>query len=203
MIRRREEGEQEDMDPRRERLHVLREHPPHRPVSGTAGPGGSASSNGMSEEERRLIARVQAGFPLVEEPYRQIGADLGLEEEQVIDMLGRLLAQGKIRRIGVVPNHYALGIHANGMVVWDVPDERVREVGQRMGARPEVTHCYQRPRHLPDWPYNLFCMVHGHSRAEVLALVERIAADLDLTEAPHQALFSTRMLKKSGVRLVE
>ncbi|MCL4533888.1 MAG: Lrp/AsnC family transcriptional regulator [Bacteroidetes bacterium] len=157
----------------------------------------------MNDVERRLIARVQGGFPLVEEPYCQIADDLGVTEEQVIGLLRRMLAEGKIRRIGVVPNHYALGIRANGMAVWDVPDEQVSAVGQRMGARPEVSHCYQRPRHLPDWPYNLFCMVHGRSREEVLATVEDIAADLGIADVPRRVLFSTRMLKKSGVRLVE
>lgn len=157
----------------------------------------------MNDIERRLIARVQSGLPLVEEPYRQVADDLGLTEEEVIEMLRRMLDEGKIRRIGVVPNHYALGIRANGMCVWDVPDDRVSAVGQRMGARPEVSHCYRRPRHDPDWPYNLFCMVHGRSRDEVLAIVEDIAADLDIADVPHRVLFSTRMLKKSGVRLVD
>ncbi len=168
----------------------------------TAGNPEPEAGQGMSGDERRLVARVQAGFPLVEQPYRQIAAELGVEEAQVIEMLRRLLAEGKIRRIGVVPNHYALGIRANGMVVWDVPDDRVGEVGRRMGARTEVSHCYQRPRHLPDWPYNLFCMVHGRSREEVLGLVDRIVEDLGLQEVPHRSLFSTQMLKKSGVRLV-
>ena len=157
----------------------------------------------MNDDERRLIAQVQTGFPLVEEPYRQIAEEMGVSERRVIEMLRQMLEEGKIRRIGVVPNHYALGIRANGMVVWDVPDDQVSAIGRRMGARPEVSHCYQRPRHLPDWPYNLFCMVHGRTRKEVLAIVEDIAADLDIAGVPRKVLFSTRMLKKSGVRLVE
>ncbi len=167
--------------------------------------GNEASQAGlsrMSQEERRFIARVQAGFPLVEEPYRQIAEELGMTEPQVIDMLERLLTEGKIRRIGIVPNHWALGIRANGMCVWDVPDEQVSEIGRQIGARPEVSHCYRRPRHLPSWPYNLFCMIHGRTREEVLALVEGLAADLGLQKVPRQVLFSTRLLKKSGVRLI-
>jgi siroheme decarboxylase len=157
----------------------------------------------MTEEERRLIQRVQAGLPLVEEPYAQVAAGLGMTEQQVIDLLAQMLAEGKIRRIGVVPNHYALGIRANGMVVWDIPDDRVQEIGRQIGARPEVSHCYRRPRFLPDWPYSLFCMVHSRTKPEVLAQVERIVADLGLQSIPHQVLFSTHLLKKSGVRLVE
>jgi siroheme decarboxylase len=157
----------------------------------------------MTDDERRLIRRVQAGLPLVEQPYAQVAAELGMAEQEVIDLLARMLGEGKIRRIGIVPHHYALGIRANGMVVWDIPENQVQEAGRRMGARPEVSHCYRRPRRLPDWPYNLFCMVHGRNQSDVLAEVERIAVDCGLQSAPHKVLFSSRLLKKSGVRLFE
>jgi DNA-binding Lrp family transcriptional regulator len=157
----------------------------------------------MTEIERRLVRVVQGGLPLVENPYDSIGEELGLTGQQVIELLQQMFDDGKIRRIGLVPNHYALGIRANGMVVWDIPDEQVQDIGRRMGSFPEVTHCYRRPRRLPEWPYNLFCMVHGHHHSQVLAEVERIASALGLQSAPRQVIFSTRLLKKSGVRLVE
>ncbi len=112
-----------------------------------------------------------------------------------------MLAEGKIKRLGAVPNHYALGIRANGMAAWDVPDDRVSDVGTRLGQVPEVTHCYRRPRHPPAWPYNLFAMVHGYTKEEVLTTVERIARELGIADLPHDVLFSTRLLKKRGTRV--
>ena len=106
-----------------------------------------------------------------------------------------------IRRIGAVPNHYALGYRANGMSVWDVPDERVGELGPQVGALDFVTHCYRRPRHAPLWPYNLFAMVHGLSREEVAGKVAKIAELLGPADRGHEVLYSTRILKKTGLRL--
>jgi DNA-binding Lrp family transcriptional regulator len=154
-----------------------------------------------TEEERRLLLAIQDGLPLVPEPYRKVAERLGMTEERVMELVRSMLTEGKIRRMGAVPNHYALGIRANGMAVWDVPDDRVSELGPRLGQMPEVTHCYRRPRHPPDWPYNLFAMIHGYTREEVLAAVERIAHELGLDQYPHDVVFSTRLLKKRGTRL--
>ena len=102
-----------------------------------------------------------------------------------------------------VPNHYALGITANGMAVWDVPDESRQRAGARLAARAEVTHCYQRPRRLPEWRYNLYAMVHGRSREEVLATVDEMAGEAGLSGFPHELLFSVRQFRKRGARLRE
>ena len=112
-----------------------------------------------------------------------------------------MLDSGIIRRIGAVPNHYAIGWTANGMTVWDVVDERVDELGARVGALDFVTHCYRRPRALPDWPYNLFAMVHGASRMEVTEKAAEIAALLGSNCRASEVLFSTRILKKTGLRI--
>ena len=151
--------------------------------------------------ELKLIIAVQDGLPLVEEPYRAVAEAIGAKEQDVIALLQRMMDEGKIRRIGAVPNHWALGITANGLAVWDVPDERVVEVGKRLGQQPEVSHCYCRERQLPAWRYNIFAMTHGRSREEVLAAIARIGQDLGIADCPHQVLFSTRMRKKTGVRL--
>ena len=151
--------------------------------------------------DRRIVAATQAGLPLVREPYRAIAEKLGLDQAEVIARLKRLLGEGAIRRIGAIPNHYALGFTANGMSVWDVADEAVAEIGAKIGALEEVTHCYERPRHLPLWPYNLFAMVHGHTRDEVRAKVERIARLIGPAARSHDVLFSTRILKKTGLRI--
>lgn len=151
--------------------------------------------------DRQIIAATQAGLPVTARPYHQIAAQLGLEPDDVMQRLQRLLQQGIIRRIGLVPNHYALGYRANGMSVWDVPDAQVQELGSRVGRLTFVSHCYHRPRHLPVWPYNLFAMVHGRSRQEVDAKVATIAALLGPADRGHAVLFSTRILKKTGLRL--
>jgi DNA-binding Lrp family transcriptional regulator len=115
--------------------------------------------------------------------------------------LQRMLDTGIIRRIGAVPNHYALGYRFNAMSVWNVPDERIRELGERIGALEFVSHCYHRPRHLPLWPYNLFAMVHGRDRHEVETKVSEIARLLGEADRGHELLYSTRILKKTGLRI--
>lgn len=151
--------------------------------------------------DRRIVAATQAGLPLVAKPYHQIAARLGLDPDDVMARIRRLLDNGAIRRIGAVPNHYALGWKANGMSVWDVPDKHVDEAGRMVGALDFVSHCYRRPRHLPDWPYNLFAMVHGRSRDEVSDKLVRIAAILGDWNRGHDVLYSSKILKKTGLRI--
>jgi DNA-binding Lrp family transcriptional regulator len=151
--------------------------------------------------DRRIVAATQAGLPLTPRPYHTVAAELGLTAEEVMDRLRALLERGVIRRIGAVPNHYALGYRANGMSVWNLPDQRVSQLGRRVGELPFVSHAYRRPRRLPHWPYNLFAMVHGRSRAEVEDQVRRIAELLGADDLGHQVLYSTRILKKTGLRL--
>lgn len=151
--------------------------------------------------DRALIKATAAGLPFDADPYGAVARALGVTREEVMTRLRALLAQGAIRRIGLIPNHYRLGVTANGMSVWDVDDAAVSDIGARVGALPFVTHCYRRPRHLPDWRYNLFAMVHGRTRAEARAHVAEIAALIGPAARAHDILFSTRILKKTGLRL--
>ena len=151
--------------------------------------------------DRRIVLATQSGLPLHARPYQWLASELGISAEQVVQRFRRMLEDGRIRRIGVLPNHYRLGYVANGMSVWDVPDEQVERLGQQVGALDFVSHSYQRPRHPPQWNYNLFAMVHGHSREEVMQLVERIAQLLGDHARAHDVLFSTRILKKTGLRI--
>jgi DNA-binding Lrp family transcriptional regulator len=153
--------------------------------------------------DRAIIRATQAGLPLCREPYRAVAEQLGLEPEEVMRRLRRMLEAGLIRRIGAVPNHYALGYRANGMSVWDVEDARITELGRMVGALPSVSHCYRRPRHLPVWPYNLFAMLHGRTREAVMVEVDRIVAMLGTACRSHDVLYSTAILKKTGLRLGE
>lgn len=151
--------------------------------------------------DRALIVATQGGLPLAARPYRLVGEQVGVSAEEVMARLRAMLDAGIIRRIGAVPNHYAIGWTANGMTVWDVADERVDDLGGRVGSLDFVTHCYRRPRALPDWPYNLFAMVHGNSRDEVRDQAARIAALLGDASRGGDILFSTRILKKTGLRI--
>ena len=153
--------------------------------------------------DRRIILATQGGLPLTPQPYHRIARQLGLTPEEVMARMQAMLASGIIRRIGAVPNHYALGYRANGMSVWDVPDDKITELGRRIGALDFVSHCYHRPRHPPDWPYCLFAMVHGQDRDQVKAQVQHIAELLGDDNRGHQILYSTRILKKTGMRLHE
>ena len=150
--------------------------------------------------ERELVRATQAGLPLVPQPYAAIAAQLGVGEQDVLRALRAMLADGRIRRIGAVPNHYALGYRANGMSVWDVADESIGELGPRVGEFDFVSHCYRRPRK-PGWPYNLFAMVHGGDRVEVERKVEQIAALLGPASRASEVLYSRRILKKTGLRV--
>ena len=157
----------------------------------------------LDELDRRIVRATQSGLPLVPRPYEAVGASLGISGEQVRERLQAMLAEGLIRRIGAVPNHYRLGFVANGMSVWDVADEHVDELGARIGALPFVSHCYRRPRRLPVWPYNLFAMLHGRSRDEVQAQAEQLALVLGDACRAHDILYSTAILKKTGLRISE
>ena len=151
--------------------------------------------------DRRIIEATQGGLPFVPAPYAAIAAGLGLSESEVMARIRAMQASGVIRRIGAAPNHYALGLGANGMTVWDLADEIAERLGARVGALDFVTHCYLRPRALPDWPYNLFAMVHGRNRGEVEAKAAEIAALLGPACRGRDILYSTRILKKTGLRL--
>lgn len=161
----------------------------------------SALSPERLAELRPLLLATQAGLPLTPQPYHALAIQLDSDAATVIAGLQALLDAGAIRRIGVVPNHYRIGYAANGMTVWDVADAKVDELGEEVGALEFVTHCYRRPRQWPGWPYNLFAMVHGASRDEVAAKADRIAAILGDACRARDILYSTRILKKTGLRL--
>lgn len=152
--------------------------------------------------DRRIIAATQAGLPLVAEPYAQIARQVGLTEDDLLDRMRAMQAAGAIRRVALAPNHYALGMVANGMSVWDVADDRASDLGALVGALDFVSHCYLRPR-ATSWPYNMFAMLHGHDRAEVEAKRAEVAALLGPACRASDILYSTRILKKTGLRLGE
>ena len=151
--------------------------------------------------DRKIIQHTQGGIALTHDPWTDIATEIGIYRQDLLRRLQRMLANGIIRRIGAVPNHYRLGLKANGMTVWDVPDHLATEIGQKIGQLDFVSHCYLRPRHLPQWSYNLFAMVHGHQRDEVDAKADQIATLIQGQYHQREVLFSSAILKKTGMRL--
>jgi len=161
----------------------------------------------LTPAERDLVVEIQDGLPVTATPYADVADELGADPGWVRRTIRRFDAEGKVRRVGVVPNHYALGYTENGMTVWDVPDEVVETVGPEVASLEFVTHCYQRPRHDGVWPYNFFAMTHGRSEAEserrIQQVHDRMTEHWAVAEDDWDTLFSTRILKKTGIRLDE
>ncbi|VVB90129.1 putative HTH-type transcriptional regulator [uncultured archaeon] len=152
----------------------------------------------MDENDIKLLKSIQDGIPLVSEPFEDIAKKLGIREEEVLKRLENLIDEGVIRRFGASIGHRVIGFTANAMCTWNVPDERVEEVGAIMAGFPEVTHCYERPR-FPDWKYNLFTMIHAYSRQECEKIAKEISTATGIKD--YSILFSEREFKKTGVRL--
>jgi DNA-binding Lrp family transcriptional regulator len=144
-----------------------------------------------------LLTEIQLGLPISPRPFHDIGLTLGMNETEVIDRLAGLKQAGLIKRLGVIVNHRQLGYRANAMTVWNIPDARVEEIGARISRASFVTLCYQRPR-TPEWPYNLYCMIHGKDRDTVLRQIDRLSADCNLESFERQILFSRRCFKQRG-----
>lgn len=161
----------------------------------------------LSPAERDLVLEIQGGLPVTATPYADVADAIDQDREWVLETIKRFEREGKIRRIGVVPNHYALGYTENGMTVWNVPDEVVGEVGPEVASLSFVTHCYERPRHEGVWPYNFFAMTHGRSEAESQRRIEQVRETMseywDVGDDDWDSLFSTQILKKTGIRLEE
>jgi DNA-binding Lrp family transcriptional regulator len=158
---------------------------------------GSFDRRPLTAAEQRLVAVLQPGLPLVTRPFATVGDLAGMSETEVLDTLAGWLATGIVKRFGVVVRHHELGFKANAMVVFDVPDELVSDTGAHLAREQGVTLCYRRQRHLPEWPYNLYCMVHGRSREEVMPIIERLCR---VAGHPCEVLFSTRRFKQQGAR---
>ena len=154
----------------------------------------------LDDTDLAIMHATQAGLPLTPQPYQRIAEQLGLTAEIVMTRMAKMQEQGIIRRIGAVPNHYKLGYRFNGMTVWNVPAELIDELGEKVGQLEFVSHCYHRPRHLPEWPYNLFAMVHGKTQTDVDQQIGQITDLLGDANLGCEVLYSTKILKKTGFR---
>ncbi|MDG6244704.1 MAG: AsnC family transcriptional regulator [Methanolobus sp.] len=152
----------------------------------------------MDAIDERILKATQNGIPLKRSPFAKIAIELGISEQEIIDRLGKMKEDNVIRRFGASIGHRDIGIVANAMCVWNVPDERTEEVGAIMAAFEEVTHCYERPR-APGWDYNLFTMVHSYTQEDCKEVAAKISQATGIDN--YKLLFSQTEFKKTGVRL--
>lgn len=145
-----------------------------------------------------LKAAIQDGLPLTPQPYFTLALKLGLTEKQVTDQLQAWVTDGYIKRLGLVVRHHAVGYNANAMVVWDIPEPRIDNIGNLLRSSDIVSLCYRRRRQLPDWPYNLYCMIHGKDRNQVQAQIQWLIEKFDLSQYDNSILFSTQQFKQTG-----
>lgn len=173
------------------------------PTTATVKTTVSSAVAAMDNLDRAIMRATQAGLPLHSQPFADVATQVGATEAEVIERFEHWQSNGILRRIAAVPNHYALGYVHNGMTVWNVDDESADALGEKIAALGFVSHCYRRPRHLPGWPYNVFAMVHGRSREQTDQQIKRIADVLGNACRAHDVLWSTRILKKTGLRISE
>lgn len=151
----------------------------------------------MDSLSKKIVNALQGDIPLTREPYREMARNLGLSQQELLERLTKMKKNGQLKRVGAVLYHRRAGFVANAMVAWRVPEDRAEEVGQIMASFPEASHVYQRPA-FPQWPYNLYTMIHGTSREECEHVVEKISLETGITE--YEVLYSTREFKKTSMK---
>jgi DNA-binding Lrp family transcriptional regulator len=150
-----------------------------------------------NDVEKKIIAALQGDMPVTPRPYREIGETVGLDEDTVLAVVKDLSDRGVIRRFGATLRHQKSGFTANAMVAWQVAEERVEAVGEQIAAHEAVTHCYRRDP-APDWPYNLYTMVHAPDEAGCREIARRISEETGVDR--YTLLFSRRELKKTSMQ---
>lgn len=153
--------------------------------------------------ERSLIAVLQRGLPLVSHPYKKIAEEINCSEQEVINHIKLMRENDDIKRFGLVVRHRKLGFKSNAMVVWDVAEDKVDDLGQCFGRFNFVTLSYRRCRRLPDWPYNLFCMIHGKDRIDVLNNLQIMVNKCAVIDTQYEILFSSRCFKQRGAIYID
>jgi DNA-binding Lrp family transcriptional regulator len=140
-----------------------------------------------------VIRATQGDMPVVPEPYAPAAAQLGVDVETLLGQMAGMRERGILRRVAAILYHRRAGFSANGMGVWQVPAERIAELGPRMASFRGISHCYQRPTY-EDWPYSVFTMAHGRSKEECDAVLDAIADDTGIEG--RATLYSSTEFKK-------
>ncbi len=153
----------------------------------------------MDRKDLELLRALQDGIPIESEPFKKVAEQLKISQAEVINRITNLIQSGEIKRLAASISHHSIGYRANAMVVWNVPNARVDEVGKKMASFKEVSHCYLRPRR-KHWRYNIFTMIHGRSKKACLEVIKKIARETKIED--YEVLFSERELKKTGIKLM-
>jgi DNA-binding Lrp family transcriptional regulator len=151
----------------------------------------------LDQLDREIINALSGDISGMKRPYKEIADRLHVSEKELLDRVRSYEAAGLLRRMGAMIAHRVAGVDANGMIVWDVPEDRLEEIGSKLATAREVTHCYARPRH-PDWPYSLYTMVHGQNREDCERVAKRLSKDVGIKH--YKVVFSTREFKKTSPR---
>ncbi|MGD0980311.1 MAG: AsnC family transcriptional regulator [Solirubrobacteraceae bacterium] len=145
------------------------------------------------ERDVAVIRATQGDMPVVAEPYAPAAAELGIDVDSLLEHMAGMRERGLLRRVAAILYHRRAGFSANGMGVWQVPPERIAELGPRMASFRGISHCYQRPTYA-DWPYSVFTMAHGRSKEECDAVLDAIAVDTGIEG--RATLYSSTEFKK-------
>jgi DNA-binding Lrp family transcriptional regulator len=142
-----------------------------------------------------VIRALQGAMEATERPYDAAADEAGMPVSEMLEHLRGMVDRKLLRRVAAILFHRRAGFSANGMGVWRVPEEDIRDVGARMAAVRGISHCYQRPTY-PDWPYSVFTMAHGRSKEECDAILDGIADEHDLHGPDRAVLYSSTEYKK-------
>jgi len=147
----------------------------------------------MNGLERDILSAIQHGMPMSLSPYQDIAENIGISVDRLLEVFRKWDSEKKIRRIGAIVNHFQIGHGAGAMVVWNVPEDRIDEVGTLFASLPGVSHAYQRSAQ-KQWPYNLYTMVHASNNGELEATLEAMKRKSGVCDC--RALKTVRELKK-------
>ena len=170
-------------------------------VDKTVRPPCTPDTTAIEPTDRALLQAIEDGLPLVPRPYLAVAEALGTTEDAVIERLTVLTRAGIVRRLGIVVRHRAVGYQSNAMAVWQVDPETIDDLGAAFAAHPSVTLCYRRRPAEPDWPYNLFVMVHATERGEARDVIAELNAANETGNLLQTVLFSRRCFKQRGARI--
>ena len=151
----------------------------------------------MNDLDKKIIRALQGDLPIEKEPYKSIAKELGIEEELLLKRLEEMKEQGILRRIGAILNHRSVGFNANAMVAWCIEESETEHIGKQLALQREISHCYQRES-FPNWPYNMYTMVHAETTEACEAVIKRIAETIGIDK--YEALYSTKELKKTSFK---
>ena len=148
--------------------------------------------------DNRIIRSLHRGLAIESRPFLALAQELGTTENELLEVIRSLIADGVIRRYGAVVRHDQVGYSSNVLVAWKIPEERIDEFEAVIRDLTEVSHGYERMSY-PEWTYNVYTMIHGHSKDECLDVVGRISSAINIKE--YRLLFTKREFKKRKLDL--